>query len=39
IMRQREKPMPARGEWLKRKSFGSVNDNKYLNAMWRSGKK
>ncbi|EEC8829077.1 DUF2737 family protein, partial [Escherichia coli] len=22
-----------------RKSFGSVNDNKYLNAMWRSGKK
>ncbi|EGO4352008.1 DUF2737 family protein [Escherichia coli] len=24
---------------LKRKSFGSVNDNKYLNAMWRSGKK
>ncbi|EEQ7019810.1 DUF2737 family protein, partial [Escherichia coli] len=26
-------------ELLKRKSFGSVNDNKYLNAMWRSGKK
>ncbi|EOJ9787317.1 DUF2737 family protein, partial [Escherichia coli] len=24
---------------LKRKSFGSVNDNKYLNAMLRSGKK
>ncbi|EHK6716558.1 DUF2737 family protein, partial [Escherichia coli] len=24
---------------LKRKSFGSVNDNKYLNAMWRSEKK
>ncbi|EIE2560515.1 DUF2737 family protein, partial [Escherichia coli] len=24
---------------LKRKSFCSVNDNKYLNAMWRSGKK
>ncbi|EOK1929288.1 DUF2737 family protein, partial [Escherichia coli] len=24
---------------LKRNSFGSVNDNKYLNAMWRSGKK
>ncbi|EEW9549641.1 DUF2737 family protein, partial [Escherichia coli] len=23
----------------KRKSFGSVNDNKYLNAMWRSEKK
>ncbi|EOK0859323.1 DUF2737 family protein, partial [Escherichia coli] len=22
---------------LKRKSFGSVNDNKYLNAMWRKG--
>ncbi|EEY2863588.1 DUF2737 family protein, partial [Escherichia coli] len=21
------------------KSFCSVNDNKYLNAMWRSGKK
>ncbi|NHW87307.1 DUF2737 family protein, partial [Escherichia coli] len=26
-------------ELLKRNSFGSVNDNKYLNAMWRSGKK
>ncbi|MBF9750255.1 DUF2737 family protein, partial [Escherichia coli] len=26
-------------ELLKRKSFGSVNDNKYLNAMLRSGKK
>ncbi|EFI5707865.1 DUF2737 family protein, partial [Escherichia coli] len=24
---------------LKRKSFGSVNDNKYLNAMWRKGGK
>ncbi|MEF4334571.1 DUF2737 family protein, partial [Escherichia coli] len=23
--------------FLKRKSFGSVNDNKYLNAMWRKG--
>ncbi|EEZ5230852.1 DUF2737 family protein [Escherichia coli] len=22
---------------LKRKSFGSVNDNKYLNAMWHKG--
>ncbi|WP_343103269.1 DUF2737 family protein, partial [Escherichia coli] len=26
-------------ELLKRNSFGSVNDNKYLNAMLRSGKK
>ncbi|HCO7163880.1 TPA: DUF2737 family protein [Escherichia coli] len=33
------KPMPSREELLKRNSFGSVNDNKYLNAMWRSGKK
>ncbi|HAL6256095.1 TPA: DUF2737 family protein, partial [Escherichia coli] len=24
-------------ELLKRNSFGSVNDNKYLNAMWRKG--
>lgn len=39
IIRQRVKPMPSREELLKRKSFGSVNDNKYLNAMWRSGKK
>nr|WP_252360559.1 DUF2737 family protein [Escherichia coli] len=22
---------------MKRKSFGSVNDNKHLNAMWRKG--
>ncbi|HBP4077577.1 DUF2737 family protein [Escherichia coli] len=33
IIRQRVKPMPSR------EGFGSVNDNKYLNAMWRSGKK
>ncbi|WP_064757783.1 DUF2737 family protein, partial [Escherichia coli] len=39
IIRQRVKPMPSREELLKRKSFCSVNDNKYLNAMWRSGKK
>ncbi|HCS7460824.1 TPA: DUF2737 family protein [Escherichia albertii] len=39
IIRQRVKTMPSREELLKRKSFGSVNDNKYLNAMWRSGKK
>lgn len=39
IIRQRVKPMPSREELLKRNSFGSVNDNKYLNAMWRSGKK
>lgn len=35
IIRQRVKPMPSREELLKRNSFGSVNDNKYLNAMWR----
>ncbi|MFD3233003.1 DUF2737 family protein [Escherichia coli] len=39
IISQRVKPMPSREELLKRNSFGSVNDNKYLNAMWRSGKK
>ncbi|EHM2990995.1 DUF2737 family protein [Escherichia coli] len=33
IIRQRVKPMPSREELLKRESFGSVNDNKYLNAM------
>lgn len=32
IIRQRVKPMPSREELLKRNSFGSVNDNKYLNA-------
>ncbi|WP_447516401.1 DUF2737 family protein [Escherichia coli] len=30
IIRQRVKPMPSREELLKRNSFGSVNDNKYL---------
>lgn len=39
IIHQRVKPMPSREELLKRNSFGSVNDNKYLNAMLRSGKK
>lgn len=37
IIRQRVKPMPSREELLKRKSFGSVNDNRYLNATWRKG--
>ncbi|EEZ0569083.1 DUF2737 family protein [Escherichia coli] len=35
MIRQRVKPMTSREELLKRKSFGSVNDNKYLNAMLR----
>ena len=39
IIRQRVKPMPSREELLKRNSFPSVNQNKYLNAVWRSGKK
>ncbi|EKD5686274.1 TPA: DUF2737 family protein [Escherichia coli] len=39
IIRQRVKLMPSREELLKRNSFPSVNQNKYLNAMWRSGKK
>ncbi|MBZ9504887.1 DUF2737 family protein [Escherichia coli] len=39
IIRQRVKPMPSRYELLKRNSFPSVNQNKYLNAMLRSGKK
>lgn len=26
-------PMPSKEELLKRNSFGSVNDNKYLNKM------
>ncbi|EFH7234782.1 DUF2737 family protein [Escherichia coli] len=30
IIRQRVKPMPSREELLKRNSFGSVNDNRYL---------
>ncbi|MCW7442731.1 DUF2737 family protein [Escherichia coli] len=38
IIRQRVKPMPSR-ERNYRNSFPSVNQNKYLNAMWRSGKK
>ncbi|EAV4110476.1 DUF2737 family protein [Salmonella enterica subsp. enterica serovar Chester] len=39
IIRHRFKPMPSREELLKRNSFPSVNQNKYLNAMLRSGKK
>ncbi|EHI8897922.1 DUF2737 family protein [Salmonella enterica] len=41
IIRHRFKPINdiPREEMLKRNSFGSVNDNKYLNEMWRSGKK
>ncbi|MGE1483709.1 DUF2737 family protein [Escherichia coli] len=39
IIRQRVKPMSSREELLKRNSFPSVNQNKYLNAMWRGGKK
>ncbi|ELR6922385.1 DUF2737 family protein [Escherichia coli] len=39
IILQRVKPMPSREELLKRNSFCSVNDNKYLNAMWRKGVK
>lgn len=31
--RQNEKPMPSREELLARNSFGSVNDNKYLNRI------
>ncbi|NYY74551.1 DUF2737 domain-containing protein [Escherichia coli] len=38
IIRQRVKPMPSREELLK-KFFPSVNQNKYLNAMWRKGGK
>ncbi|WP_225402820.1 DUF2737 family protein [Escherichia coli] len=30
IIRQRVKPMPSREELLKRNSFPSVNQNKYL---------
>ncbi|EFH9437912.1 DUF2737 family protein [Escherichia coli] len=39
IIRQRVKSMPSREELLKRNSFPSVNQNKYLNAMLQSGKK
>ncbi|HFD9874213.1 TPA: DUF2737 family protein [Salmonella enterica] len=41
IIRHRFKPIKdiPREEMLKRNSFGSVNENKYLNAMLRSGKK
>ncbi|EJL7784363.1 DUF2737 family protein [Escherichia coli] len=37
IIRQRVKPMPSREELLKRNSLPSVNQNKYLNEMWRKG--
>lgn len=39
IIRQRVKPMPSREELLKRNSFPSVNQNKYLNAMLLNWKK
>lgn len=41
IIRHRFKPINdiPREEMIKRNSFGSVNENKYLNAMLRSGKK
>jgi hypothetical protein len=32
IARQRSNPMPSRQELLKRQSFPSVNDNKFLTA-------
>ncbi|EJO0779339.1 DUF2737 family protein [Escherichia coli] len=38
IIRQRVKPMPSREELLKRKSFGYVNDNRYLEMILRSKK-
>ncbi|EKO4461214.1 TPA: DUF2737 family protein [Escherichia coli] len=38
IIRQRVKPMPSREELLKRNSFGSVNDNRYLEMILRSKK-
>ncbi len=38
IIRQRVKPMPSREELLKRKSFGSVNNNRYLEMILRSKK-
>ncbi|EHW9779879.1 DUF2737 family protein [Salmonella enterica subsp. enterica serovar Minnesota] len=39
IIRHRFKPISdiPREEMLARKSFPSVNENKYLNAMWRKG--
>ncbi|HBB9755595.1 TPA: DUF2737 family protein [Escherichia coli] len=38
IILQRVKPMPSREELLKRNSFGSVNDNRYLEMILRSKK-
>ncbi|HAV9102823.1 TPA: DUF2737 family protein [Escherichia coli] len=38
IIRQCVKPMPSREELLKRNSFGSVNDNRYLEMILRSKK-
>ncbi|EKR9786221.1 DUF2737 family protein [Escherichia coli] len=38
IIRQRVKPMPSREELLKRNSFGSVNNNRYLEMILRSKK-
>lgn len=38
IIRQRVKPMPSREGLLKRNSFGSVNNNRYLEMILRSKK-
>ncbi len=39
VARQRIRPMPPRDELLKRKSFGSVNDNRYLDIFLKGVRK
>jgi hypothetical protein len=39
VARQRIRPMPPREELLKRKSFGSVNDNRYLDIFLKGVRK
>ncbi|EJI9818522.1 DUF2737 family protein [Salmonella enterica] len=38
IIRHKIKPMPTREELLRRNSFPSINENKYLNAILRKDK-
>ncbi|EGY1757213.1 DUF2737 family protein, partial [Salmonella enterica] len=37
-IRHKIKPMPTREELLRRNSFPSINENKYLNAILRKDK-
>ena len=39
VARQRVKPMPDKSELLKRHSFPSVNENKYISLMIKGARK